>query len=347
MTTHSGSFLRRTWVRVLLWVLGVLFLLLAFGPFLVPVRSTGTETVFDLAGSDSRFLEIDGIRLHYRFTPRAAAHGAGPVGEPNEPPQLFVLLHGFGASTFSWREVESRLAELGDVVSYDRPGFGLTERPDAGSLLYTGAGQLHILQAILAHVGREQAILVGSSAGGTVALNFALEYASQVPALVLVSPAVYTGGGAPGLLQRLLRLPQLRRLGPLLAGRIAGDAGDEFLRNSWYDPGRITEEVFTGYRLPTRVEGWEQGLWNFATAAGGDQAPLAERVVALEVPALVITGDTDRIVPTEDSIRLAAELPEATLVVVPASGHLAHEETPDEFMQAVRLFLNQHTEQTP
>ncbi len=339
MSIRTRSAVPRRWVRILIAVLVAVFLVLAIGPFLIPVRSTGTGTVFELAYQDSRFLQVDGIAVHYRFTPFA--------GADRESVPLIVLLHGFGASTYTWREVQEPLSVFGDVVSYDRPGFGLTERPEAGSVLYTAAGQHRILEAILDYYGREQAILVGSSAGGTVALNFALEYPSRVLALVLVSPAVYTGGGAPGLLQRLLRLPQLRRIGPLLVRRIAGDAGDEFLRRSWYDPDLVSAEVFDEYRRPTRVQGWEQGLWNFATASGGDQTPLSDRVQSLEVPALVITGDTDRIVPTEDSIRLAAELPAATLVVVPHSGHLAHEETPDAFMQAITTFLDPHTEYVP
>jgi pimeloyl-ACP methyl ester carboxylesterase len=40
-----------------------------------------------------------------------------------------VLLHGFAASVFSWREVMGPLAESHTVVAIDRPGFGLTERP--------------------------------------------------------------------------------------------------------------------------------------------------------------------------------------------------------------------------
>lgn len=305
--------------------------ILVVGPFFVPVRSTGTETVFDLVYPDSSFLEVEGTAIHYRFTPFQT------IGDDDDEPPLFVLLHGFGASTFSWREVQSRFASIGDVVSYDRPGFGLTERPEAGSRLYTADGQLSILQALLAHFGRDTAILVGSSAGGTVAVQFALEHPEQVESLILVSPAIYIGGGAPGFLQRALQLPQLRRLGPLLVGRLAGDAGDDFLRNSWYDPERVTDEIASGYRRPTRVAGWEQGLWNFTTASSA-MGRLADRVTELRVPVLVITGDTDRIVPTEQSIRLAGELPEARLVVVPHSGHLAHEETPDAFMEAVHDF---------
>ncbi len=61
--------------------------------------------------------------------------------------------------------------------------------------------------------------------------------------------------------------------------------------------------------------------------------------MAVTMPELVITGDDDRIVPTEQSRRLARALPNAELVVVPASGHIAHEETPAAFMQAANAFL--------
>jgi pimeloyl-ACP methyl ester carboxylesterase len=59
------------------------------------------------------------------------------------------------------------------------------------------------------------------------------------------------------------------------------------------------------------------------------------------LPILVITGDDDRIVPTEQSIRLASEISNAQLVIIPQSGHVPHEEKPNEFMQAVINFLIQ------
>ena len=76
-----------------------------------------------MADPDSRFIELNGLNVHYKQ--------AGS-GEP-----LIVLLHGFSASTFSWREVMQPLAAFGTVVAYDRPGFGLTERP-LGDELKTG-----------------------------------------------------------------------------------------------------------------------------------------------------------------------------------------------------------------
>ncbi len=54
---------------------------------------------------------------------------------------------------------------------------------------------------------------------------------------------------------------------------------------------------------------------------------------------LVITGDDDRIVPTEQSVRLAGELPNATLLVIPACGHVPHEECPAPVLDAMAKFL--------
>jgi pimeloyl-ACP methyl ester carboxylesterase len=66
---------------------------------------------------------------------------------------------------------------------------------------------------------------------------------------------------------------------------------------------------------------------------------LIEQLEELDVPVLVITGDDDRIVPTEQSVRLAQELPRAELVVIPNCGHLPQEECPEAFLQAVEAFL--------
>jgi pimeloyl-ACP methyl ester carboxylesterase len=54
---------------------------------------------------------------------------------------------------------------------------------------------------------------------------------------------------------------------------------------------------------------------------------------------LAVTGDDDRLVPTEQSVRLAAELLDAKWVVIPACGHVPQGECPEAFLQAVRDFL--------
>lgn len=306
----------------------ILIIILAIpliGPFLIPVPPLDdTVTAESLADVDSQFIEVNGLNIHYK------KFGSG------EP--VFILLHGFGASLFSWREVTEPLAELGTVIAYDRPAFGLTERPMEweGKSPYSQEAQIQLVIGLMDALGVEKAILVGNSAGGTISMLTALQYPERVESLILVDPAVYAGGGAPSWSRPLLKTPQMNRVGPLIARQIQ-TRGPELVEVAWHDPSKITPNVMEGYQKPLRVENWDKALWYLTVSSR--QNGLAERLDELTLPILVITGDDDRIVPTEQSVRLAGELPNASLVVIPQSGHVPHEETPAEFMQAVIQFL--------
>jgi pimeloyl-ACP methyl ester carboxylesterase len=204
-----------------------------------------------------------------------------------------------------------------------------------GNNPYSQEAQVQIAMGLMDFLGYDKAILVGNSAGGTVALNIALERPERVTALVLISPAVYGGGGAPGIIRPLFWLPGVNNIGPLLARRISVD-GDDFLRSAWYDESLIKPEVIPAYRAPLSIVNWEKALWQLTKATKSTQLP--KRVGGLGVPTLIVTGDTDRIVPTEKSVQLASDMPGSTLVVIPQSGHVSHEETPAAFMEAFSQF---------
>ncbi|WKZ42125.1 MAG: alpha/beta hydrolase [Anaerolineales bacterium] len=306
-------------------VLGIILALVLIGPFLIPVPPLeNTVPAETLADADSQFIEVNGLNVHYK------KFGSG------EP--VFILLHGFGASLFSWREVTAPLAEIGTVIAYDRPAFGLTERPMEweGESPYSQEAQIELVIGLMDALGVEKAILVGNSAGGTISMLTALQYPERVESLILVDPAVYAGGGAPAWSRPLLKTPQMNRVGPLFARQIQ-TRGPELVEVAWHDPGKITPDVIEGYQKPLRIENWDKALWYLTVSS--HESGLAERLDELTLPILVITGDDDRIVPTEQSVRLAGELPNAGLVVIPQSGHVPHEETPAEFMQAVIQFL--------
>jgi pimeloyl-ACP methyl ester carboxylesterase len=333
-------------LRIVLAILGIIVLLLVVGPLVVSIPPPeGTVPPEQLADADSRFITVEGIggglRVHYKL--------AGQ-GQP-----YLVLLHGFAASVYSWREVMAPLAKIGAVMAFDRPGFGLTARPLPGQWQgqspYGPDAQPDLTVALMdklfsapapapagAAAGPIKAVLIGNSAGGTVAVQTALRYPDRVRALILVDAAIYSGGGRPGLLDLVLNTPQADLLGPLFARGITG-WGRDFGRSAWHDPSKFTDAIWAGYTVPLRAQNWDVGLWQFTKASKSLNLP--EQLGRIKAPTLVITGDDDRIVPTAQSIRLAAEIPGAKLVVIPACGHVPQEERPDLFLQAVTAFLAQ------
>lgn len=305
-------------------LVGILFVL----PLVIPIPPLAdTVPPEDLADPDSQFATLSNVRVHHKHS---------GTGEPG-----FVLLHGFGASTFSWREVLSTFAAWGNTVVFDRPGFGLTERPLTwkGPNPYAPEAQVTFTVGLMDRLGIDKAVLVGHSAGGGIALLAALTHPDRVAALVLVAPA--TGGSSPipAWLRPLLSTPQARRLGPLLVRRIRTQ-GPDILSQSWRDPGLLTPEVIAGYEKPLRAQDWDRSLWEVTLAAR--PTGVASRLGEISCPTLVVTGDDDRIVPAERSRELADRIPGAEYVVLSSCGHLPHEEKPREFLDAVHTFLCSH-----
>lgn len=318
-------------IRVSLAIVALLLVLIVVLPLVIPIGPpAGVRPLAEVAG-DASYVEVAGVALHVVRTPAA---------QPTDT--TFVLLHGFASGAFSFDDLAPRLAAYGQVVAFDRPAFGLTERPmpeafQDGFDPYTPTAQVALTVGLMDALGIERAVLVGHSAGGTVALQTALAHPDRVAALVLVgSPASAQAG--PGRFARwLFRTPQMDRLGPVFLRQLAAEPGLRLLRGSWYDPTRIDEATIASYRQGTQVEDWDRALWQVSKAPAGPS--LEGRLGAIDVPALVLAGADDAVVPTSEAQRLAAELPEAELALLPACGHVPQEECPDALWEVLDAWL--------
>jgi pimeloyl-ACP methyl ester carboxylesterase len=304
-------------------------------PFLIPVETTGTKTYQEAAGPDATFTKAQGLDVYTELTEFDCQEDRDC---PNPP--VFILLHGFGANTFSYRFVSEPLSAYGDVVSYDRPGFGFTQRPTSweGENPYGSAGNDLILDELIAeYASNRDVYLVGHSAGGTQAAQYVVDNQGVVAGLILISPAILTTGGSASGFNWIFSIPQLDHLGPLLVSSIAS-SGMDLLDRSWFDKSKITDEIKAGYRAPLDIIGWEEGFWEF------NRAPrtfdVKSRLGEIKIPTLLITGDTDVVVATADTEALATMIEGSSLVVIPNSGHLAQEENPVETMLAIADFWN-------
>jgi pimeloyl-ACP methyl ester carboxylesterase len=244
--------MKRLWKYLGIIIL-VFALILLIVPLLYPVAPlTGTVPERELADPDSHFVDVNGVTVHYKEMGQ---------GEP-----VYILLHGFGASEFSWREVMDPLSKSGRVIAYDRPAFGLTERPMDGDWTgtnpYSIQGNVELLDGLMDELGVDKAVLVGNSAGAEVAAAYAIEHPERVQGLVLVDPAVGNGKGGrfPQWAVSLMGLPQVRHIAPLLVRTVAGGMGNDAIRMAWHDPSRIDQTVYDGYRRPLRSDKWDKAL---------------------------------------------------------------------------------------
>jgi pimeloyl-ACP methyl ester carboxylesterase len=184
-------------------------------------------------------------------------------------------------------------------------------------------------------LGIERALLVGNSSGGTLALDLALDHPERVAALVLVAPWVYVQ--RPTFPRWVTELPQMERLSLFLARLLGGRGG--LLGLSYADASRITPERRELARLHMGVQHWDLAWGALLNRSLADPVTVAPRLPEVDVPVLLVTGDRDRLVPPEDTRRVAELVPGADLQVLPGCGHVPHEECPDAFGRLVDAWL--------
>lgn len=233
-----------------------------------------------------------------------------------------LLLQGLGQGVWAWRYVAPRLAKRRRTIALDHRGTGRSSPPPAGfaieDMAADAAAVLHALELASADV-------VGFSMGGYVALTLALQEPELVRSLFLAG----TGAGGPK------RVPRPDHVRAAFAEAI-GLPQEEFGRRTMpyaLSPGwpeahpREFEEILAA-RLehPTSYEALETHVaacYRFY----GDRCAV-ERI---EVPALVVHGDADLIVPVENGRMLADRLPHAEYVELPDRGHSLMLEDPETF----------------
>lgn len=272
-----------------------------------------------------------------RFVPTSTgevyAELAGAAGDPT-----VVLLHGFGGSHVSWRKVAPDLAAAGfRVATLDLAGFGYSERP-AERAAYAPAGQAatvaEVLERLAPELGSGPVHLVGHSFGGGVALAFADARPERVRSLVLVDSTLPTHSRAPRAswpLYRPVAYLLLRTLG------LRRFFVREALEKAFHDDAQVTRELVDAYRDRLLLRG-PAGAYRSLTGPLPRER-LTVDLPTIRVPALVVWGTEDALIPMEAGRRAARRLPDARFAALPGCGHLPMEECPEAFLEVVLGFL--------
>jgi pimeloyl-ACP methyl ester carboxylesterase len=262
----------------------------------------------------------------------------GPAPAPDL--ETFVLIHGYGASGFTWRHWSPRLARLGHVVQIDLKGFGRAPKPDDSR--YAPGDQAELVRRLIVDRDLSNVTLVGHSLGGGVALLAAMglmeEARSRLRRLVLVAGAAYAQRLPP-----FVKMAAWPRLSALLfelvsARRVVEGA----LRMVVFDSDSVTADQVKGYADPLGSPGAVRVLLSTARQIVPPDLPsVVGRYPLIPVPSLLLWGRDDPVVPLSVGQRLARALPNARLHVLERCGHLAQEERPAESFAVLERFLRE------
>ena len=242
-----------------------------------------------------------------------------------------LLVHGFGASSYSYRLVQPHLARSFHTAAVDLNGFGFTQRP-ASPQAYTREGQVALLLGVMDALGWQSAHVIGHSYGGALALWLTAEHPDRVRSLVLVDSAAPTYPD-----DRRRRGVGLRPVaGMVVRGALTERNVRHALEGSFHDDSKVTPELVTAYTDRLRIEGVTTAYRGLtAPAPRAPEFPWSQ--VAPQV--LVVWGEQDELVRVEVGREATMRLPRAEFVVLPETGHMPTEESPEAFLAIVEPFL--------
>jgi 3-oxoadipate enol-lactonase len=237
-----------------------------------------------------------------------------------------LLLHGLGANCDSWQLQTPSLLEAGfRVIVPDVPGFGKSTYPEGRSSV---AGLTRYIMQLLDLLDIKKISVVGISMGGTLALQMALDQPFHLEKLVLVNTfaRLNTVGFRqwPYFLQRiiLLYLIGMPAQARAVAQRLFPYPDQELLRQELIS--QILQADPRGYR---------------STLISLARFNVLDRLSEIDLPTLIISGDTDTTVPMENQLQLVTGIHNASHRIIPEAGHAVTVEVPEIFNQILLEFL--------
>ncbi|MBO0726866.1 MAG: alpha/beta hydrolase [Blastocatellia bacterium] len=309
----------KKFTRYALWLIAILLVAFAIFWFARPADVNFDEARAAVPNADySRFADVDGVRIHYQEK---------GVGEP------LVLIHGYLASTFAWKDVFDPLSQQFHVIAVDLKGFGFSAKPDGD---YTRRAQGDLLIRLLEHLGIDRAILCGNSMGGEVAMNAAVRRPDRVSALILVdsSGVTVSGGGSvtPGVAGWPVIGPAIMSLA-LISDSLTRDG----LRQCFHDKSIVTDEQVAAYYRPLTTRDGQRAAYLARKQAAIN--PIEPEISKIWQPTLIIWGAEDELIPLEAGRKLNSMIAGSRLVVLDGCGHVPQAETPGRFMAEVIDFV--------
>lgn len=277
-----------------------------------------------------RTVNIDGVNVFYR-----------EAGRPDAP--AILLLHGFPASSFMYRDLIERLADRFRVVAPDYPGFGYSDSPSTREFSYTFDRLADVVEKFTHTVGMERYALYMQDFGGPVGFRLASRHPERISFLIVQNANAYEEG-----------LPDSFWTPARALWRDPSPANFEKIREAAMSDAALQWNYTHGVKEPSRIapDSWMLQRWLLNRPGNKDimlallydyrtnpalYAKWHEYFRKHRPPTLIVWGSNDAIFPAPGARAYLRDLPDAQLHLLD-TGHFALEDKADEIANLVLIF---------
>lgn len=245
--------------------------------------------------------------------------------------EVILLIHGMGGSSKTWSGMIPLLAQKYRVIAPDLLGHGQSDKPRGD---YSVGAFAVLLRDLLDELGVNRVTVVGHSLGGGVAMQFAHQHRQYCERMVLISSGGF--GGDVGRVLRLLSLPGSEIVLPMLASRPAVAAGNA-----------VRALVGSSHRFaarpalanPDHRKAFLRTLRSVVDFRGQAVSAINRLCCSDDLPALIISGDQDRVIPVEHARAAHARMPNSRLHVLAGVQHHPPTEAPHQVAGLIGDFM--------
>jgi pimeloyl-ACP methyl ester carboxylesterase len=337
---ERGQTLKNVFKRLAQLLGGLVILVILVIAFLtIQANLRENQTRFEAAPAAGRFVPAGDVELYIQ-----------ELGPQDGPAILFI--HGTASWSGLWHDTMTPLAQAGyHCIAIDIPPFGFSERPPEPS--YGNAAQAARIVALMDSLEIEYATLYGHSFGGGATLETALMIPERIDALVLLDVGGMNIGLPPTDQEDVsaLKLFFDTRLvrDPILAATATNPLLTKpMISTMLLDPADATDEAIEILQQPLVIEGSTSQLGDWLgyvlNTVEVSRTSDPANYQTLTMPALIIWGDSDTVIPLEEGEYLQSLLPDAELVVMEGVNHIPHLEDLERLTPIVLDFLDENIE---
>jgi len=234
-----------------------------------------------------------------------------------------LLVHGITTYSFIWRNIVPLLAQHHDVISVDILGCGMSDKPL--NVSYAIKDHAEYLKEFIGQLGITSCHFVGHDLGGGMGQIFAVRYPDSLHSLTLINSVGYDFWPVQPV--TAMRIPIIRQL---MMSTFDLGSFRMLIKHGIYHKEKLTDALMDLFNLPMQTSEGRKAFLHFARCLNNDDLmDIAADLQRLDLPVLILRGDSDPYLSAAIAEKLHHEIPNSRLQRIASAGHFIQEDEPE------------------